>query len=103
MGKYISFVFGVIVVAGSFYGIYRFFPPVGHPVDKYSEHIVIMFGIGVFFGAFMMLPTIVLAAMKSIIGVIGPYLPVIGGRRATDPPAPSADVITPKPPPGGPI
>lgn len=98
MGKYISFALGIIIVAGSFFGIYHVLPPIGKPIDKYAYYVVGLFAFGVFFGAFMMLPATVGAALKSIFGIIGPYLPVIGGRRATDPPAPSADVLTPKGP-----
>ena len=41
-----------------------------------------------FIGALVIRPDPIFAVIKQVIVIAGPYLPVIGGRRAGDPPAP---------------
>jgi hypothetical protein len=57
--------------------------PPGH-----ATHIYIAAGM-MFFGALLIVPSAVTSGLRSVIVIVGPYIPVIGGRRAGDPPAPS--------------
>jgi hypothetical protein len=85
--KYIAAIFGLIVAAFSGFMLWHLMQ--APAVDR---HLVYLFSGGVGFGMLLVIPTIIVAALKSLLGVIGPYLPqvMIGGRRATDPPPTAA-------------
>jgi hypothetical protein len=99
MSKYFAFIFGIIIVLGCFFGIWRVLPPIGHSIDKNTEHLIFLFAGGVFFGGLLMIPTIIIPAIKQLLDVVGTYIPVIGGRRPADPPAPPPPPVNS----GGPI
>ena len=52
----------------------------------HAVHVYVAAGL-IFFGALLIIPTQVTSGLKQTILIIGPYLPVIGGRRAGDPPS----------------
>jgi hypothetical protein len=81
--KYVAGIFGLLVTAFSGFMLWHVMQ--GPTVDR---HLVYLFAAGVGFGMLLIIPTMIVGALKSLLGVIGPYLPqvVIGGRRATDPP-----------------
>ncbi len=95
MTKYISGVIGVILAGGSAFELWSLMQPTIPPHIP-DRHLVYLFAIGVFFGALLIIPTIIVTTLKSLFGVIGPYIPMIGGRRITDPPAPPPSAIPPK-------
>lgn len=82
--KYIAAVFGLLVTA--FSGFMLWSTMQGATPDR---HLVYLFAGGVGFGMLLVIPTLIIGTLKSLLGVVGPYLPqvMIGGRRATDPPA----------------
>jgi hypothetical protein len=86
--KYISFLFGLAIVVACFFGIWHVLPAPGTKIDAYTEHLIFAFMFVAVLGGFIMLPAIVGAAMKSLFGIVGQYIPIVGGRRAADPPAP---------------
>lgn len=97
--KYVSAALGLIVTAFSGFMLWHIMQ--GATVDR---HLVYLFTGGVGFGMLLVIPTILVGSLKSLLSVIGPYLPqvVIGGRRATDPPVPvpapaTATVVSPGP------
>lgn len=49
---------------------------------------IIAFGIWTLFGVAVALPKQVFPIVQQIFVIAGPYIPVIGGRRASDPPKP---------------
>jgi len=85
--KYISGVVGLLIAAASGFALWSLMQPT-IPPQLPDRHLVYLFAAGVFFGALLIIPTVIVTTLKSLMGVIGPYLPVIGGRRATDPPDP---------------
>lgn len=85
--KYISGVVGLLIAAASGFALWSVMQPT-IPAHVPDRHLVYLFAGGVFFGALLIIPTVVVGSLKSLMSVIGPYLPVIGGRRSTDPPAP---------------
>lgn len=93
--KYVAAVFGLLITAFSGFMLWSIMQ--GATVDR---HLVYLFAGGVGFGMLLVIPTMVVGSLKALLGVIGPYLPqvVIGGRRASDPPAPPpSDSDAPKP------
>jgi len=84
--KYISGVVGLLIAAASGFALWSLMQPT-IPPQLPDRHLVYLFAAGVFFGALLIIPTVIVTTLKSLMGVIGPYLPVIGGRRAGDPPA----------------
>lgn len=85
--KYISGIIGLLIAAASGFAIWNLMQPTIPPTIP-DRHEIYLFAGGVFFGALLIIPTVVVGSLKSLMGVVGPYLPVIGGRRALDPPAP---------------
>lgn len=51
----------------------------------HSAHVYIASGL-IFFGALLIVPSVVTGSIRDIIVYVGPYIPVLGGRRAGDPP-----------------
>lgn len=86
--KYISFVIGVLIAGFSAFALWSVMQPTV-PAHLPDRHLVYLFAGGVFFGALLIIPTVIVGSLKSLMGVIGPYLPVVGGRRSTDPPPPA--------------
>lgn len=62
------------------------------------SHIYIAAGF-IFFGALLIVPSAVTGGLKSVIVIVGPYIPVIGGRRSGDPPANVTQIRKPVKPP----
>jgi hypothetical protein len=83
--KYISGILGLLVAAFSGFMLWHVMQD---PTP--DRHLVYLFAGGIGFGMLLIIPTVIVGSLKSLMGVIGPYLPVIGGRRAGDPPAPPA-------------
>ena len=81
--KYISGIVGVIFAVASGFGLWRAMQP-AIP----DRQLVYLFAAGVFFGALLIIPTVILTTLKSLMGIFGQYIPVIGGRRPADPPLP---------------
>jgi len=52
----------------------------------HTTHIVLFTAIA-FVGALVIRPDPIFAVIKQVIIIAGPYIPMIGGRRAGDPPA----------------
>lgn len=88
--KYLSAAIGLLVTAFSGFMLWRVMQ--GATVDR---HLVYLFAAGVGFGMLLIIPTMIVGALKSLLGVIGPYLPqvMIGGRRASDPPVTAAPPV----------
>ena len=80
--KYISAALGFLLTAASAFMLWHLMQS---PTP--DRHLVYLAAGGVGFGMLLIIPTIIVGSLKSLMGVIGPYLPVIGGRRAGDPPA----------------
>ena len=53
----------------------------------HNAHVFTFAGIAVL-GALIIRPDPIFAVVKQVFVIVGPYIPVIGGRRAGDPPAP---------------
>jgi hypothetical protein len=85
--KYISGIIGLLIAAASGFALWSVLQPTVPPHIP-DRHEIYLFAGGVFFGALLIIPTVIITTLKSLMGVLGPYLPVIGGRRSTDPPAP---------------
>ncbi len=56
----------------------------------HTTHIVLFSSIA-FIGALSIRPDPILMVIKQLVVIAGPYIPVIGGRRSGDPPAPKGD------------
>lgn len=54
----------------------------------HTAHVYISTGL-IFFGALLVVPSVVTGSIRDIIVYVGPYIPVLGGRRAGDPPVQS--------------
>jgi hypothetical protein len=87
--KYISGIVGLLIAAASGFALWGLLQPTIPPHIP-DRHLIYLFAGGVFFGALLIIPTIILTTLKSLSAIIGQYIPVIGGRRAGDPPAPPA-------------
>lgn len=86
--KYLSGIIGLVIAGASGFALWTVMQPTV-PAHLPDRHLVYLFAGGVFFGALLIIPTVVVGSLKSLMGVIGPYLPVVGGRRANDPPPPA--------------
>lgn len=64
----------------------------------HATHIYIAAGF-IFFGALLIVPSAVTSGLRSVVLIVGPYVPVIGGRRAGDPPASVTQIRKPVKPP----
>ena len=85
--KYISGVIGLLIAAASGFELWNVMQPTV-PASIPDRHLVYLFAGGVFFGALLIIPTVILTTLKSLSAILGQYIPVIGGRRSGDPPAP---------------
>lgn len=56
----------------------------------HNAHVFTFAGIALF-GALIIRPDPIFAVVKQVFVIVGPYIPVIGGRRAGDPPATPKD------------
>lgn len=93
--KYISGIVGLLIAAASGFALWTLMQPT-IPPQVPDRHLVYLFAAGVFFGALLIIPTAILTTLKSLSAILGQYIPVIGGRRAGDPPAaPPADPPAP--------
>lgn len=52
----------------------------------HSGHVYLFAGIAIL-GALVIRPDPIFAVIKQAVIIVGPYIPIIGGRRAGDPPA----------------
>ena len=52
----------------------------------HNGHVYLFAGIAIL-GALVVRPDPIVTGLKQVIVIVGPYIPVIGGRRAGDPPA----------------
>ena len=84
--KYISGVIGLLIAAASGFAIWSLMQPTIPPTIP-DRHEIYLFAAGVFFGALLIIPTAILTTLKSLSAILVQYIPVIGGRRAGDPPA----------------
>lgn len=85
--KYISGVVGLLIAAASGFALWSLLQPTVPPHIP-DRHLIYLFAAGVFFGALLIIPTAILTTLKSLSGILGQYIPVIGGRRSGDPPPP---------------
>lgn len=78
--------FGLLISAGSGFFIWMLMQQHTKP----DVHLIYVAAAGIFFGALLIMPTIILTTLKQLLAIVGQYIPVtmIGGRRSTDPPAP---------------
>jgi hypothetical protein len=84
--KYIPGIVGLLIAAASGFALWSVMQPTIPPHIP-DRHVIYLFAGGVFFGALLIIPTVIVTTLKSLLDVIGKYIPVIGGRRAGDPPA----------------
>jgi hypothetical protein len=70
------------------FGAFFLFLEVRTP-PMHSGHVYLFAGIAIL-GALVIRPDPIFFALKQVVVIVGPYIPVIGGRRAGDPPAPPA-------------
>jgi len=54
--KYLSAVVGLLIAALSGLAGWKMLPPPGHAIDKYTEHLLIVCAVGIFFGALLIIP-----------------------------------------------
>lgn len=67
----------------------------------HTSHIVLFAAIA-FIGALSIRPDPIITVIKQLVVIAAPYVPMIGGRRANDPPAPPNPPPPSTFPPGGP-
>jgi hypothetical protein len=66
----------------------------------HSAHVYFFAAIAIL-GALVIRPDPLFAVIKQVFIIAGPYIPVIGGRRIGDPPAPPSEPPANPPPPTG--
>lgn len=76
-------VIGLILLA---FGGYFLYQEMQHP-PTHTAHVFLFAGIAIL-GALVIRPDPLFAVIRQVFVLAGPYIPVIGGRRAGDPPAP---------------
>lgn len=77
----------VVGLAFATFCCYLLFLDVREPGELHTTHIALCLG-GAVFGILFALPKQSVPLVQKIFVIFGPYIPVIGGRRAGDPPAP---------------
>lgn len=77
-----SLIVGVAMLAGG--GFFLYLEMTSGAV--HNAHVFTFAGLAVL-GALVISPGPIVSSVKQVIVVVGPYLPVIGGRRKEDPPA----------------
>lgn len=84
--KFLSAILNAIVgIVLMLFGTYFLWEEMKTP-PAHNAHVFLFAGIAVI-GALVIRPDPIFAVIRQVFVIAGPYLPVIGGRRAGDPPA----------------
>lgn len=84
--KFLSAVMNAIVgLVLMLFGTYFLWAEMKNP-PVHNAHVFLFAGVAVL-GALVIRPDPIFAVIKQVFIIAGPYIPMIGGRRAGDPPA----------------